>query len=391
MNRLPPLHPAVADTRVAVRHALASLSADTGLPAGTGPPVLVGLSGGADSLALAAAVAFEAPRRGIRAGAIVVDHDLQPGSAGIAERAAEQARGLGLDPVLVRRVDVGSGAALLTRGPEAAARDARYAAFAEATRETGAAAILTAHTRDDQAEQVLLALARGSGTRSIAGIPRERRLGEHAGVVRADDGRVRENDDGDGDDAFVLRPFLAPGPGGQGITRAVTEAACAAQGLEPWQDPHNSDHGYARVRVRETVLPVLERELGPGVAESLSRTADLAREDADALDTWAERVVGEAVTRGDGSVAVGGGSVEAAVGVLAAQPTAILTRVIRAIATRGFGAQLGREHTAAVAVLVTDWRGQGPVFVPGIRVKRAGGHLVFERQIGSPRERQGPV
>lgn len=391
--------------------------------------MLVALSGGADSLALAAAVAFEVgvsqrkrvgsagPVRSgttasagttVRAGAIVVDHGLQAGSAEVAERAAAQARGLGLDPVVVRRVDVrrvdvhraevqrvdagsvegnrveahgaageAAGPEVAAReaaGPEAAAREARYEAFVEVAGETGAAAILTAHTRDDQAEQVLLSLARGSGLRSVAGIPPNRPLA--GGVV-------------------ILRPFLTEEPE---ITRAATELACEAEGLEFWRDPHNVDPSYARVRVRDRALPMLEGELGPGVAASLARTADLAREDADALDEMAEGLLAELIVpgsesgsgsdsesdsdRGSGSgngddESEGSNDVTVSVPGLAQLPAALRHRVIRLVARREFGAHLSREHTLAVAALITDWRGQGPINVPGIVVNREAAVLVF--------------
>lgn len=390
MTRLPKLDPAVAETRAAVRsalrNALASL-ADAGRGAEDRPLVLVALSGGADSLALAAAAAFEALRAGMRAGAVIVDHGLQEGSAGVAERAAEQARRLGLDPVLVRRVVVagdsppvarstdavrrttgeessGRAGARANPGPEAAAREARYEALEAAISETGAIRLLTGHTRDDQAEQVLLALARGSGSRALAGIPPRR--------------------------GAILRPLL-------GVSRATTEQACEAQGLEPWRDPHNADPAFTRVRVRERVLPVLERELGPGVSDALARTAELAREDADALDALAESLADgmidvetidvetiDAETRADPGPG-GAARLSIPVGGLAEQPPALRNRVIRLAAERLCGAHLSREHTLAVASLVVDWRGQGPVFVPGLRVSRSEGRLVFERQIGSPR------
>ncbi|HWB36679.1 MAG TPA: tRNA lysidine(34) synthetase, partial [Rugosimonospora sp.] len=145
MGRLPP---SVAAGRVAVRAAL------SGVP--EGGPVLVACSGGTDSLALASATAFAAPRCGLRAGLVTVDHQLQPGSADRAASVAKWARTVGFDPVLVRAVEVGSAG-----GPEAAARDARYHALADAAAEVGAAAVLLGHTRDDQAETVLLALSRG--------------------------------------------------------------------------------------------------------------------------------------------------------------------------------------------------------------------------------------
>lgn len=379
MTRLPPLDPAVAETRVAVRLALGALASDHAVrptagapgdvagptenrgtepvaadPGSRAPLVLVALSGGADSLALAAAIAFEAPRAGVRAGALIVDHGLQEGSAEVAARAAEQARGLGLDPVLVRRVEIpregssdGDRRAGPNSGPEAAAREARYEAFEATLAETGAAMMLTAHTRDDQAEQVLLALARGSGTRAIAGIPRARDR--------------------------IFRPFLE-------VSRRTTEAACRAQGLEPWHDPHNADPAYTRVRVRERVLPVLEAELGPGIAANLARSAELAREDADALDEMARLQLGQLAPS-----AWPGTTMELPILELSMQHAALRQRIIRTAARERFGSHLSREHTLAIAALVTEWRGQGPVYAPGLRVTRRGDALVFERQLGSPR------
>lgn len=320
--------------------------------------MLVALSGGADSLALAAATAFEAPRLGFAAGAVVVDHGLQSGSGSVAEQAAEQARGLGLEPVVVRRVDVDPG----PEGPEAAARGARYRALVDTAHGAGggeAALILTAHTRDDQAEQVLLALARGSGSRSIAGIPCERDLGS----------------------ATVIRPFLAEDPA---VSRSVTEAACAAQELRPWHDPHNREPAFARVRVRRRVLPVVERELGPGIAEALARSADLAREDADALEVLAEAAV-QRISPESASAEKEGAAVRVPVDALLSEPAAIRHRMIRRIAAVCFDAHLSREHTLSVAALVTAWKGQKAVYVPGMRVTRAGGELLFVRQSGSPR------
>src|SRR5690606_31788708 len=268
------------------------------------------LSGGADSLALAAAAAFEAPRLGWDVGAVIVDHGLQAGSDRVAEAAAAQATGLGLDPVITRRVDVPVASSL---GPAAAARDARYGAFNEVLDETGAARVMTAHTLDDQAEQVMLGIARGSGTRSVAGIPPVR-------------GRT-------------LRPFLVPDAALEhGVDRATTEVACRAQGLDFWVDPHNADAAFARVRVRRHVLPALREALGHGIARSLARTAEIAREDADALDALARQRYAEVVERGARSATV---PVEA----VRELPRAIRNRVIRAIGEHEFGSALTREHT----------------------------------------------
>ncbi|WP_426625394.1 tRNA lysidine(34) synthetase TilS [Leifsonia sp. McL0607] len=344
--RRPRLTPPIADARRAVREALAAAADlpapdphdDHGparpTPLAPGALLLVGLSGGADSLALAAATAFEAPRRGYRAGAIVVDHDLQAGSAEVAEAAAAQARALGLDPVLVERVEVGSDA----RGPEGEARAARHAAFDRARRTTGAERILLAHTLDDQAETVLLGLARGSGPSSLQG-------------MRPDTGTL-------------LRPFL-------GLRRSTTRAFCADSRLTPWDDPHNDDPSYARVRVRARLLPALEDELGPGVAEALARTAEQLREDDEALDglalEWAQELVSQT---DDGAVVLD-------VRGLAADPAALRQRIIRLVVSTEFGVSLSRAHTLAVAELITAWHGQGPLSLPGVRVVRQNGLLTF--------------
>nr|BFE84646.1 hypothetical protein GCM10020093_072470 [Planobispora longispora] len=152
-------HPAVADVRRAVRLALADLE--------PGDLVLAACSGGADSLALAAALAFVAPRAGLRAGLLTVDHGLQEGSA----RQAAEVVGLplGLDPAEVLTVEVGAAG-----GPENAAREARYAALAAAAGRLGAAAVLLGHTRDDQAETVLMRLSRGAGRARSPGCRRGR-------------------------------------------------------------------------------------------------------------------------------------------------------------------------------------------------------------------------
>ena len=237
-------HPAVAEARACVRRCLGDLE--------PGDLILAACSGGADSLALAAALAHEAPRLGLRGGGVTVDHGLQEGSAAQAARVVAALGALGLDPVRQARVTVdglpGAG------GPEAAARRARYTALEQVAHQTGAAVVLLGHSRDDQAETVLLGLARGSGARALAGMPARR-------------GRFR-------------RPLLALG-------RATLRDACLAQGLDPWDDPHNCDPSYARVRVRRHALPALEETLGPGIAEALARSAAQLSADCDALDAIA--------------------------------------------------------------------------------------------------------
>lgn len=312
---------AVVALRVGMRDALEGID--------RGHLLLVACSGGPDSLALAATAQWVGERSGMRVGAVVVDHGLQDGSAEVADSAARACASLGLDPVRVSVVEVGTGGGL-----EMAARTARYAALDAAAVGLDAAAVLLGHTLEDQAESVLLGLAQGSGPRSLAG-------------MRPTSGRYR-------------RPFL-------GISRAtVREAAdeLLAGVAEPWQDPHNDDPRFARVRAR-AALDVLEDALGPGIARALARSAELMRDDADALDAMAHAVTWDA-----------DGSIDAV--VLEGLPRALRTRVLRrmAIAAGADPRDLDRGHVLAVEQLVTAWSGQGPVALPGrVRAERAHGRI----------------
>lgn len=327
--------PAPASVHALSRHVLRSLASPavalTPAADGGSPVLIVALSGGADSLALTAATVHAAPSIGARVCAVVIDHGLQDGSDRVAHDAADTARRLGAEATVVT-VRVGADG-----GPEAAARAARYAALdAEAAR-LGASAVLLGHTLDDQAETVLLGLARGSGSGSLKG------MAEVAGRL--------------------VRPFL-------GVRRSASAQAVADLGLTPWEDPHNADPAFARARVRHRVLPVLEDELGPGIAEALARTAEQAREDAEAFDEMIEEFIEEICEPAEAGLSVD-------VGPLAANPPAVRNRIIRLVARSEFGSSLSRAHTLAIASLVTDWKGQGPIDVPGISVSRNGGRLHF--------------
>jgi tRNA(Ile)-lysidine synthase len=306
--------PAVSEVRTAVRRFLAEPAVVGHVERGG---VAVAVSGGADSLALAAATAHVAKGSAIRA--LVVDHGLQAGSAEVAERAAEQCRGLGLDAEVVPVVVDGAG------GPEAAARKARYAALRPSD-----GLVLLGHTRDDQAETVLLGLGRGSGPRSIAGMKPL--------------------------DAPWGRPLL-------GVTRATTTAACAALGLEPWHDPHNTDPAFTRVRLRTEVLPLLEDVLQGGVAAALARTAAQLRDDNDALDALADAFEGD----------------PADVAALEPLPPALRRRVIRRWLLASGTPELSDSHVRAVDALVAGWRGQGGVWLSGgLVARRAHGRLKLD-------------
>jgi tRNA(Ile)-lysidine synthase len=323
------LAPPVAAIRTAVRRALAAL------PPVERPLALVACSGGPDSLALAAATRFVAPRLGWRTGLVTVDHQLQPGSADRAQAVAKWAREQGFAPAEVVSVTVVG----RTGGPEAAARSARYEALASAARQLDAAAVLLGHTRDDQAETVLLALARGAGPRGLAGMPARR---DDAGVA-------------------WLRPLLD-------LPRTRTREACTALGLQPWEDPHNTDPAYARARVRASVLPVLVDALGDRVVDNLARTARQLAADTAALDTLAAGALA-AIRTSDGALPVA---------ALRDQPDAVRTRVLHRWARElgAPGSALSHRHVAALDALVTDWHGQGPVHLPGgLTVTRLGAHL----------------
>jgi tRNA(Ile)-lysidine synthase len=285
--------------------------------------LLVACSGGADSLALAFAVRQAAVAGKLGYAAMIVNHGMQPDSSQVADRARSQLRALGYTDIVIAAVTVDPSPS----GPEAGARVARYQAL-DAEAHSRRATVLLGHTLDDQAETVLLGLARGSGNRSLAGmVPRS---------------------------GHLLRPLLE-------VRRQVTERACAEVGLEPWRDPHNADRRYARVRVREVVLPTLETELGPGIAEALARTAELARDDADLLDRLAAE-------RFDGKDTLD-------CGALGAQPPALRRRIIRLwLIGHGLG-DLSLQHITSVEQLVTQWRGQQRVELPGGSVSRVSGHL----------------
>jgi tRNA(Ile)-lysidine synthase len=334
------LDPAVAAVRLAVRRTLADLPGDpsgesSGVPPG-GVPVLVACSGGADSLALLAATVFEARDRPWRVVGVTVDHGLQPGSAEQAAGVVQQMAGLGVAETVGVRVHVEAAG----QGPEAAAREARYSVLEEVAQRLGSPVVLLGHTLDDQAETVLLGLARGSGGRSIAG-------------MRA------------AFDCF-RRPLLD-------VTRDQTEAACTAEGITWWTDPHNSDPAFTRSRLRTEVMPVLERELGPGVARALARTATQLQADVAELDARA-RAAYDRIRHADGLP----------VTALAELSDAIRHRVLRlaALEAGAIPSDLAHGHVLAVDALVRDWRGQQGVDLPGhLRAVRRDGRVAFGRQV----------
>jgi tRNA(Ile)-lysidine synthase len=293
-----------------------------------GDQIAVGLSGGGDSVALLKAAVHVGNEKSFVVTAIIIDHQLQADSGAVAEQAAQIAKDLGTSKVEIVKVQVATGSG--SGGLEAAARNARRDVFESYASMNNVKAVLLGHTLEDQAETVLLGLARGSGARSLSG-------------MRAIDGIYR-------------RPFL-------NLTRELVRSTVID--LATFEDPHNSDPSFTRVRVRQTVLPVLEKELGPGVAQALGRTADMLRDDADALDMDAAMIF-----------AAG----EPTINELEKLSKAVRTRVLRHLAIRAgvLVNDLSREHILNIDNLITNWHGQGSLNLPGqVNVKRESGKLIF--------------
>lgn len=347
----------VARARVAVKASLVSRleeCADRSDGAQLSPRILVGVSGGADSLALAATTQWVGSRLGLDVEAVLIDHGLSESSALVSERAALQCERLGLARCHIRRIHVN---ATGEGGLENAARVARHAAFDDILEERAALALLLGHTLDDQAEQVLLGLARGSGARSLAGIPRKR--------------------------GALVRPFLGTGRDEKtGLWRRDTRAVCEALDLDVWDDPMNDDETYLRVAARSRALPMLAEVLGEQVAANLVRTADLLRDDADFLEHEAEEAFA-GLRRNPPSATPGLLALDAY--ALAPLDRALRTRVLKhaiaqasALAGTSSGKSLLRRQILHVDSLVAAYRGQGPIPLPGkIEAIRDEGLIVF--------------
>ncbi|MBU3643486.1 MAG: tRNA lysidine(34) synthetase TilS [Candidatus Nanopelagicaceae bacterium] len=305
---------ALVALRSAVRATLEKYSA--------GDLIAVAVSGGADSLALAEVARIEGEKLAQRIVAVTIDHQLQSGSAEQANKVVKQ---LSI-PCSIIKVNVE-----LKDGLEASARRARYEALTNFAKENNASAVLLGHTKDDQAETVLLGLARGSGARSLSGMSQVNGIFE--------------------------RPFLE-------ITREQTVAACKELNFQVWNDPYNENLDFLRVRVRKNVLPIMETELGPGIRDALTRSAHLLRDDADALDAMAEEFWSQ-----DKSLAVE---------PLAKLPKAVRSRVLRLALFESGVSQLSADQVGQVEALISNWKGQGEVSLPaGVKVSRISGRLTL--------------
>jgi len=323
------LTPAVADVRRAVRESLAGLNLEPE------SRVLVACSGGPDSMALAAATIFEAPKLGLRASAVVVDHGLQEASSEVAKTTAANLEQLGLDPVVIETINVRESG----NGPEAAARSARYEGLERARKLVGAEVVLLGHNLEDQAETVLLGLTRGSGLRSIAGMQ------------------------GFDEPKKLLRPLLE-------IKREVLFQSCADQDIKPWQDPHNKDPKFTRVRIRQ-LLDTLEAELGPGFAGALARTADLASESDEVLVVMASDLAGQATVSSSST------EIRLSVEKLVEALPGLRRRVLFETAIAAGAGSVSRTQVLGIDELITNWHGQNKLVLSGITVERMSQELVF--------------
>jgi len=288
-----------------------------------------------------------------------LDHGLRGASAAADERFVESlARAHGFE-FASSRADVGRRAVESGDNLEQAARRARYEFLAEAARRAGASAVLTGHTLDDQAETVLLRLLRGGGSEGLGGMRPERALEE-------------------GGEVALRRPLL------EWARRADTEGYCRARGVEFRADEMNEDERFARVRVRRSLLPLLET-FNPRAAEAVARAAGLLREESAALDAFAARLLEEARAEafgasGEAFGASGSGAWPLRVGVLGAAPTALRRRALRLWVARGRGGlrRVSLAHLAAVERLLAGERGGRVAELPGgARVERRRGLLTF--------------
>jgi tRNA(Ile)-lysidine synthase len=319
----------MADVRRTIRDSWDLLNLDKG------STVSVACSGGADSLALASAALFEGNRADINVIACIVNHNLQEGSMEVALRTKRVLTEIGFDVVEIMDVHIQQN----SLGMEAAARNARYGALTEFATKHNVALTMLGHTLDDQAETVLLGLARGSGAKSIAGMP-----------TLSPDGKY-------------LRPLL-------GITRKETVAYCEDVGLDYWSDPQNLDTKFSRVKVRLNVLPVLEEELGPGIASALSRTAEILQDDLEYLEAQADDAFKEITTTTNNSVVIDTEGLEKL-------PKALATRVIHKSLSL-LGTEPAKVQIDAVMELVTNWHGQKPLTLPSVRVERKGKEIILK-------------
>ncbi|HEX5704976.1 MAG TPA: tRNA lysidine(34) synthetase TilS [Pyrinomonadaceae bacterium] len=323
--------------------------------------VVVGVSGGADSVGLFLALdeLIKANKLNIRIVVAHLDHRLRKKSGDDARWVRELATRLGHEAT-IKRAPIKSLARRSGDNLEQAARLTRYKWFAEVAQKRGAELVLTAHTMDDQAETVLLNLLRGSGTDGMGGME----------PVRLLNGAGKR---------MLARPLLA------WAGRRDTEGLCRARGIDFRQDEMNVDEAFARVRVRRQLLPIM-RSFNPRITEALARTAELLRDDSRALDSAAQRLL-------DLSTDTSAKLHQLRTDLLADVPPALRRRALRLWLEqrRGDLRRLELVHVRAVENLVTQNRGGRTIELPGgSTVSCKSGLLTFNRRTSKSRKALPP-
>src|SRR5262245_34195193 len=306
-----------------------------------GGPVLIAVSGGADSLALLDLTARASRRLRIDPTVVHLDHGWRIDSTEDAAFVRAQAERLGL-PCLVERVD-------LTDRSEAGARAARLAFFARAASATGAGDVLLGHSADDQAETVLLHLLRGSGAQGLGGMRPESVVEEEGRSLR------------------LLRPLL-------GLSRVDLVGYCRTRGLPFRRDPSNQDPRYLRNRVRHELLPLAE-SIAPGAGRAIARAATILSDQETLLNSEAEAARAE--------LASGDDPIELDRPGFRRLPPALQRAVLRQIGRDLLGpaAELGLERIEAARTAILRGRGGAVLEWPGpveVRLDRA--RAIFNRR-----------
>ena len=299
------------------------------------PIVLVACSGGRDSLALTALAVKVCASRGIRCAAIIVNHNLQEGSAKVAQNAANTVASLGVDKslIFVESVQVKDG----EKGEESAARDARYAAIIDAAKDLGASAVLLAHTADDQAETVIIGLRDSAGLEAVAGM---KSITIRSGIRFA-------------------RPLI-------NLKRLETTNICKDLGIEWWDDPTNGDLTPSNVdlpkayplrsRIRHTLMPYISRFFASDMTLLLAKGAKFAQDDLDYINSQVNLVEKEAIVKEDCKVKI-------KLATLANSHISIRRRIV-ARALSAAGIRFSSNHIESIDELITNWHGQKPIALP---------------------------
>lgn len=310
--------------------------------AAPGDRVVVGLSGGADSVALTHVLLDLAPLMKIQVvGLAHFHHGLRTEADTDEQFCRQMACDLQL-PFFVGRADIGALASARGASVEETARKERYQFLADAAIQAGASHIAVGHTKNDQAETFLLRAIRGAGPLGLAGV-----------LPRA---------------GQVIRPLLD-------VTRAQVETYLGCRALTWREDASNQDLHIPRNRIRHELLPYVQKHLSPGIVDVLAREATIAREDAEWLRAVATQTARGIVLRSEESVTVD-------LAGLVALPVPLMRRVAhQALRDAADGRFVGFSHVDALLSLTKPEAGDIAVDLPGVRAERRQGRLILSRRV----------